>query len=124
MSLNIFLIFCCVFGFFLCFLFSKAFPSSISYEYFILLFSMFLKSIYLFLEQGEEREKERVRNVSVCLPLSWPTLGTGPQPGLCPDWESNWPPFGLQAWGQSTELHQPGPFSVFHSIVLRVCLTT
>ena len=27
--------------------------------------------------------------------------------GMCPDWESNWQPFGLQASNQSTEPHQP-----------------
>ena len=27
--------------------------------------------------------------------------------GMCPDWESNWQPFGLQAHTQSSELHQP-----------------
>ena len=30
-------------------------------------------------------------------------------PGMCPDWESNQRPFGLQAGAQSTEPHQPGP---------------
>ena len=29
-------------------------------------------------------------------------------PGICPDWELNWQPFGLQAGTQSTEPHQPG----------------
>ena len=29
-------------------------------------------------------------------------------PGMCPDWESNWQPFGSQACDQSTEPHQPG----------------
>ena len=29
-------------------------------------------------------------------------------PGMYPDWESNHQPFGSQAHGQSTELHQPG----------------
>ena len=28
-------------------------------------------------------------------------------PGMCPDWESNLWPFGLQAQAQSTESHQP-----------------
>ena len=31
-------------------------------------------SFYLFLERGEGREKERERNISVWLPLTWPTL--------------------------------------------------
>ena len=29
-------------------------------------------------------------------------------PGMCPDWELNQQPFGLQAGAQSTEPHQPG----------------
>ena len=29
-------------------------------------------------------------------------------PGVCPDWELNWRPFGLQAGAQSAESHQPG----------------
>ena len=29
--------------------------------------------------------------------------------GMCPDWESSWQPFGLQAGAQSTEPHHPGP---------------
>ena len=29
-------------------------------------------------------------------------------PGKCPNWESDWRPFGLQAGTQSTELYQPG----------------
>ena len=31
-------------------------------------------------------------------------------PGTCPDWESNWRPFGSQTGTQSTEPHQPGLF--------------
>ena len=56
-----------------------------------------------------ERERERERNINVWLPLTWPPLGTWPcNPSMCPDWELNWRPFGLQAHVQSTELHQPG----------------
>ena len=29
-------------------------------------------------------------------------------PGMCPEWDSNPPPFGSQAGTQSTEPHQPG----------------
>ena len=64
---------------------------------------------YLFLERGEGWEKERERNVNVCLPLAYPLLGTWPatQAGAL-DWELNWRPFGSQASTQSTEPHQPG----------------
>ena len=37
-------------------------------------------------------------------------------PGLCPDWELNQRPFGLQASTQSTEQHQPGPGSDFQGV--------
>ena len=44
-------------------------------------FSIFKKYfIYLFLERGEGREKERERNINVWLPLERPLLGTRPQP--------------------------------------------
>ena len=40
---------------------------------------IFLKHfIYLFLERGEEKEKEREGNISVWLPLMCPPLGTQP----------------------------------------------
>ena len=34
-------------------------------------------------------------------------------PGMCPDWESNQRPLGLQAGTQSTEPHQPGQEKIF-----------
>ena len=37
-----------------------------------------------------------------------PTGDLASNPGMCPDWESNQRPFGLQAGTQSTEPHQPG----------------
>ena len=37
-----------------------------------------------------------------------PTGDQAHNPGMCPDWESNWRPFGLQADAQSTEPDQPG----------------
>ena len=40
-----------------------------------------------------------------------PTGDLAHNPGICPDWESNWQPFGLQASTQYTEPHQPGLFS-------------
>ena len=43
-----------------------------------------------------------------CLTHTHPTGDLACNPGICPDWESNWQPFGSQARTQSTELHQPG----------------
>ena len=48
------------------------------------LFACLLKDfIYLFLERGEGKEKERERNISVWLPLAHPVLGTWPTPQAC-----------------------------------------
>ena len=35
-------------------------------------------------------------------------------PGMCPNWGSNQPPFGYQASAQSTEPHQPGLLTSFY----------
>ena len=45
--------------------------------------SFFKDFIYLFLERGERREKERERNISVWLPLIHPLLGTWPTTQDC-----------------------------------------
>ena len=59
--------------------------------------SFFFKDfIYLFLERGERREKERERNINVWLPHGPPTGDLAHNPGMCPDWELNQSPFGLQ----------------------------
>ena len=39
--------------------------------------------IYLILDRGEGREKERERNINVWLPLSCPLLGTWPTTQTC-----------------------------------------
>ena len=73
------------------------------------LFSFFKKDfIIIFLEKGEGNEKERERNIDVGLPCTPPAGDLARNPGLCPDRESNWWLFGLQAGAQSTESQQPG----------------
>ena len=73
--------------------------------------------IYLFLQRGEGREKEREKNIDVWRihpSVASRTSTTGDlahNPGMYPDWESNWRPFGSQASTQSTEPHQPGQIS-------------
>ena len=52
--------------------------------------------IYLFLERGEGREKEREKYQCVVASHVAPTGDLACNPGMCPDWESNWQPFGLQ----------------------------
>ena len=73
-------------------------------EEFVILQSFIKYFVYLFLDRGERREKERERNISVWLPLLCPALGNlACNPGMCPDWEWNQQPFGSQAGTQSTE---------------------
>ena len=49
------------------------------------------------------------RNINVWLPLACPSTGDlARNPGMGPDWESNWQPFGSQAGTQSFEPHQSG----------------
>ena len=62
--------------------------------------------VYLFLERGREEEKHKC----VVASPAPPTEDLACNPGMCPEWESNWQPFGLQASTQSTEPHQPGHF--------------
>ena len=67
--------------------------------------------IYLFLEKG--REKDRERNVNVWLPLMCPQLGTWPATQACALTEKyNQQPFGLQAGALSIEPQQPGLYFI------------
>ena len=71
--------------------------------------SLFKKEfIYLCLERGEGREKERDRNI-YRLPRTPPTRDLAHNPGMCPNGESNLLSSDSQAGAQSTEPHQPGP---------------
>ena len=75
--------------------------------------SFFLR-FYLLLERGE-REGERKGEKHQCVVASHVSR-TGDlacNPGICPDWESNWRSFGSQPGAQSTEPHQPGPGLTF-----------
>ena len=71
-------------------------------------FSFLFLRFYLFTFRERGRGRERETNSKVWLPLTFPLLGAWPNPGVCPDWESNQWPFGLQAGTQSTKPHQPG----------------
>ena len=78
------------------------------------LFFFFLK-ILLLLDRGKGRE-ERGKETSMC---GCPIEDLAHNPGMCPDWELNQRPFGLQACTQSTEPHQPG---VTFGILIMMCL--
>ena len=65
-------------------------------------FLFFKDFIYSFLDRGVEKHQR------VASPCTAPTGDLVHNPGMCPDWESNWRPFGSQASAQSAESHQPG----------------
>ena len=56
---------------------------NISYGRTLLSFSLKILFIYLFLDRGEEREKERKENINVWLPLMCPLPGTWPATQEC-----------------------------------------
>ena len=53
------------------------------------------------------RRRGRETSVWGCLSCA-PTRHLAHNPGMHPDWESNWQPLGSQAISLSAELHQPG----------------
>ena len=71
----------------------------------------FLKKYFIYFhKEGKGRRKrgEKYRLVAFYTP---PTGDLAHNPGMCPDWESNWQPLGSQAGTQSTEPHQPGLYA-------------
>ena len=89
-------------------------PISTHISFLQLIFNRLLKDfIYLFLDRGEMREKERERNINVWLPLTWPPLGAWPAT-QCVPWLGIEPETLLfAAHDQSTGPHQPGPNDEF-----------
>ena len=80
---------------------------------------LFLKSFYLYIfrERGREGEREGEKHQRVVASHVPHTGDPASNPGMCPDWELNWRPFGSQAGTQSTELHPPG-LSSFTTVYL------
>ena len=66
--------------------------------------------IYWFSERGEGKEKEWEKHQCVVASHVLSTGDLSYNPGMFPDWESNWWPFGSQAGTQPTEPHKPGPY--------------
>ena len=54
--------------------------------------------------KGEREGEKRQFVLAFCTPCAG---DLAQNPGMCPDWELNRQPFGLQASTQSTEAHQP-----------------
>ena len=71
---------------------------------------LFFKRFYLFIfrQTGREGEREGEKHQYVVASRAPPAGDLAHNPGMCPDWESNWRLFGSQAGAQSTGPHQPG----------------
>ena len=75
-------------------------------DLFIYLFLRF--NLFIFGERGREGERGGKKHQCMVASGASPTGDLACNPGICPDWESNWQPFGSQARTQSTEPPQPG----------------
>ena len=64
--------------------------------------------LFIFRERGREGEREGEKHQRVVASQAPSTQDLAYTPGMCPDWESNWWAFGLQAGTQSTEPPHPG----------------
>ena len=75
----------------------------------------FLKRFYLFIfrEIGREGKREGEKHQCVGASHMPPTRDQARNPGVCPDQDLNWWPFGLQDSTQPTEPHQPGIYCHF-----------
>ena len=68
-----------------------------------------------------EGEREGEKHQCVVASHVAPSGDLAHNPGMCPDWELNQRPPGLQAGAQSTEPHQPGPHILFLYLRLLAC---
>ena len=74
----------------------------------------FLKDFISFWREGKGGRKRGEKYQCVVASHVPPAGDLAHNPGMCPDWERNQQPFGLQAGTQSTESHHPGPpFVIF-----------
>ena len=67
--------------------------------------------LFIFRERGRKAEREGQKDqcvVASCTPPCEGREDLARNPGMCPDWELNWRPFGSLVGAQSTEPHQPG----------------
>ena len=68
----------------------------------------FKKILFIYFKREEKEKRGREKHQCVVASCTTPTGDPACNPGMCPDWESNWLPFGLCTGAQSTEPYQPG----------------
>ena len=76
----------------------------------LFIYFLFLKKFLFiyFRQRGKKREREGEKHQCVVASCAPPTGNLARNPSMCPDWELNRQPFGLQASPQSTEPQHPG----------------
>ena len=57
---------------------------------------LFFIYLFIFRERGREGEREGEKYQCVVASRAPPMVDLACNPGMCPDWESNWQPFGSQ----------------------------
>ena len=87
-------------------------------NFFFLKMVFFFKILFGFvlfcLREGRENERERYQSVASRAP---PSGDLACNPGVCPDWESNWQPSGLWDDAQHTEPHHSELVICFESLL-------
>ena len=106
-----------------CFFIKRPFKWMIDRQTMVILAWVFHKRIFLrfyyFIFRERRKKGERERNFRgwekhwLVASRTPPADDLACNPGTRPDWESNWHPFGLQAYSQSTEAHQTGLTNIF-----------
>ena len=80
---------------------------------FFLVISLFSHSnskfLFVFRERGREGEREGEKHQCVVVSRMPPTGDLARNPGMCPDWESNQQPFGLQPMLNPLNYTSQGP---------------
>ena len=64
--------------------------------FFFFFFKILFIYLFIYLKRGREGERGEKHQLYGCLSYT-PTGDLTCSPGMCPDWESNWQPFGSQA---------------------------
>ena len=66
----------------------------------------FFEGLFIFRDWGREGGREGEKHQCVVAFRMSPVGNLAHNPGVCPDWESNWLPFGSLTGAQFTEPHQ------------------